>query len=74
MTASAKTKGFIFVDLEDVFDAVAEKTFTDYCHLTPKGDEVIAERLYKAIAPALTSHLIEAAGTQVLPATRSLPN
>lgn len=38
--------GFGFLDLTDVFDRTSGQAFTDYCHLTPEGDHVIAERVF----------------------------
>lgn len=58
MTESAQRNGFVFVDLGDAFRNVREKTFSDYCHMTPKGNELIAECLYQVMAPALIPKLI----------------
>ena len=51
MAASAVREGYTYVDLVDTLVRVKEKTFTDYCHLTPKGNDLIAERLYQAMSP-----------------------
>lgn len=50
MAESARRKGYTFVDLRYVYQNVREKTFTDYCHLTPKGNQLVAEQLYSAMA------------------------
>ena len=42
---AAQMDGFSFVNLETVFDGSADQTFTDFAHLTPGGNEIIAERL-----------------------------
>ncbi|HEY7335958.1 MAG TPA: hypothetical protein VH639_13810 [Bryobacteraceae bacterium] len=59
MAASAKRNRYTFVDLEDAFDDMSEKAFTDYCHLTPAANERIAEKLYQAMDPALIARLIK---------------
>jgi lysophospholipase L1-like esterase len=46
MSAAAAQDGFLFVDLTNVFDASSEQTFTDYCHMTPAGNRLIAERIF----------------------------
>jgi lysophospholipase L1-like esterase len=58
MATSAEKNGFAYVDLEDVFDGVKEKTFTDYCHLTAGGNERIAERLYQGMEAQLIPQLV----------------
>jgi len=58
MSAAARETGFQFVDLQDTFDHTAEKAFTDYCHLTPLGNELVAERLYAAMTPTIIPELI----------------
>ncbi len=40
---------YSFVDLTGVFDGIDVQTFTDYCHLTPAGNQAIAERVIQAI-------------------------
>ncbi|HUI80266.1 MAG TPA: SGNH/GDSL hydrolase family protein [Bryobacteraceae bacterium] len=58
MAEAAQRDGFVFVDLGDTFRSVREKTFTDYCHMTPRGNQLIADRLYKAMEPALIPKLV----------------
>jgi hypothetical protein len=58
MTESCQKNGSVYVDLGDTFRSVPEKTFTDYCHLTPRGNELIAERLYQAMLPGIIPKLI----------------
>jgi lysophospholipase L1-like esterase len=60
MAAAAERNSHTFVDLVDTFRQVKEKTFTDYCHLTPKGNELLAERLYEAMSPTLIPKLVAA--------------
>ena len=47
MAQAAQRDHFTFVDLEDAFRDIREKTFTDYCHMTPLGNERVAEQLYR---------------------------
>ena len=49
MSEAAQMDGFPFVNLETVFDGSADQTFTDFAHLTPRGNEIIAERLVPLI-------------------------
>jgi lysophospholipase L1-like esterase len=58
MAEAASRQNFTFVDLNNIFDSVTEKVFTDYCHLTPKGNEQIAEKLLTSIEPSLIPELI----------------
>jgi lysophospholipase L1-like esterase len=62
MTESAARNGYTYTDLENAFDNVHEKTFTDYCHLTRKGNELVAGKLYQAMSPTLIPKLV--AGSQ----------
>lgn len=70
MAASAERNGYAYVDLLDTFRNVKEKTFTDYCHLTPKGNELIAERLYQAMSPKLIPKLVAASASTAPSANR----
>jgi hypothetical protein len=45
MAEAAHHDGFQFIDLSDVFDRTFEETFSDFAHLTPAGNEAIAQRL-----------------------------
>jgi lysophospholipase L1-like esterase len=47
MDSAAQEDGFAFLDLTSVFDTTSEQTFSDYCHLTPEGNKVIAERVFE---------------------------
>ena len=49
MSEAAQMDGFPFVNLDTVFDGSADQTFTDFAHLTPRGNEIIAERLVPLI-------------------------
>ncbi len=47
MTEAAQTDGFFFLNLVDVFDQTPEQAFSDFAHLTPDGNRVIAERVFQ---------------------------
>lgn len=49
MSEAGAAEGFTFLNMENGFDSTAEQTFTDFAHLSPKGNEVIAERLVPLI-------------------------
>lgn len=49
MRTAAQNDGFTFVDLTSVFDTTSEQTFSDYCHLTPEGNKLIAERVFESL-------------------------
>ncbi len=58
MAQTAQEQGFVFVDLQNAYDDTSEKTFTDYCHLTPKGNQLVAQRLYATMEPRIIAELI----------------
>jgi lysophospholipase L1-like esterase len=43
-------EGYGFLDLTGVFDHVSPQTFTDYCHLTPAGDQAVADAIFDSLA------------------------
>ncbi len=45
MNEAAQQDGFHFLSLVDVFDRAPEQAFSDYCHLTPDGNGIIADRI-----------------------------
>jgi lysophospholipase L1-like esterase len=53
LSADAAKQGYGFLDLTNVFDAASSQTFTDYCHLTPEGNRIIADRFFAAIRDSL---------------------
>lgn len=59
-TAAANAGGYDFLDTRYVFQQVSEKTFTDYCHLTPRGNELIAGRIYEQMTSRLLPKLLSA--------------
>lgn len=49
MAEAAQQDGFVFENLVPVFDRTAAQTFTDDCHLTPEGNQVIAGRVLQLV-------------------------
>jgi lysophospholipase L1-like esterase len=45
LRADARERGYSFLDLTKIFDGQAIQSYTDYCHLTPTGNRLIADRL-----------------------------
>ena len=50
MTSTATADNFSFLDLTNAFDGTEEQTFSDYVHLTPAGNKIIAERVFQYIS------------------------
>jgi hypothetical protein len=42
-----------FLDLTGVFDGVPWQAFTDYAHLTPQANQLVAERIAREILPMI---------------------
>ena len=61
--AAAHRDGYEFLDTRNVFDNVSEKTFTDYCHLTPRGNQLIADRIYEQMTSRLLPSLLSSHGS-----------
>ena len=53
LTSDAQTEGYRFLDLTAVFDRTGVQTFTDYCHLTPTGNQMIADAIFDSLAASL---------------------
>jgi hypothetical protein len=49
MSEAAMDEGFLYFNLVNVFDSIAEQTFSDFAHLTPAGNRIIAERLFREL-------------------------
>jgi hypothetical protein len=41
------------IDLTDIYGGVEGDIFTDYCHLTPLGNRILAESVGERILPTL---------------------
>jgi lysophospholipase L1-like esterase len=57
-TAAANRGEYEFLDTRNAFQNVSEKTFTDYCHLTPRGNELLADRIYEQMTSRLLPALL----------------
>jgi lysophospholipase L1-like esterase len=55
ITSAAQTDGYRFLDLTAVFDRTGVQTFTDYCHLTPAGNQMVADAIFDSLAASLSS-------------------
>lgn len=49
MQHAAQADSFSFLDLTSVFDSTSQQTFSDYCHLTGDGNQIIAERVFQLL-------------------------
>src|ERR1700733_9398315 len=56
LTSAEQTDGYRLLDLTDVFDHSGLQTFTDYCHLTPAGNQIVADAIFDSLAASLPSH------------------
>jgi lysophospholipase L1-like esterase len=65
---AASVGGAQALDLTDIYGSLAETAYTDYCHLTPDGNRVLADQ----IAPLIGSMLRQRVGKPV-PALASSP-
>lgn len=54
---AAEKTGSLFVDLTDVYGNVDGDVYTDYCHLTPLGNQKLAESLGDSIIPLVAERL-----------------
>jgi lysophospholipase L1-like esterase len=50
LAADAPARGYRFADLTGAFDGADGQTFTDFCHLTPYGNRMVAERIFESLA------------------------
>jgi hypothetical protein len=56
MKAAGEQEGFVFENLQDVFDKTSEQTFTDDCHLTPEGNRLVAARVAQLVGRIVTEN------------------
>lgn len=54
LAAAAAKEGYRFVDLTSVFDQASGQTFTDYCHLTAAGNEMVADAIFDSLAASFS--------------------
>jgi len=55
LTESTAKTGAVFLDMTDIFGGLTGDAYTDYCHLTPIGNERLAERIGERILPFLNA-------------------
>jgi hypothetical protein len=46
MAAAAERDGFHFVNMENLYDTWSGQAFTDFAHLTPEGNRLVAEEVF----------------------------
>jgi len=56
MEAAGAKDGFSFLDLTGVFNKTLAQTFSDYCHLTPEGNAVIADSVFDYLQHTLAEY------------------
>ena len=52
-TAMASELGAQFIDLTGIYGGVEEQIYTDYVHLTPRGNELLARHLAERLVPVI---------------------
>jgi lysophospholipase L1-like esterase len=52
-TEMAPQVGGLFIDLTGIFKDVPGQIYTDYAHLTPKGNEIVARHIAETILPVI---------------------
>lgn len=57
--AMAERVGADFVDLTRMYDGVNAQVYTDYAHLTPLGNRLLAERVARTILPRIRGNSAE---------------
>lgn len=53
LSDGARAEGYQFVDLTGVFDHMSAQAFTDYCHLSPAGNQAVADALFDSLAASM---------------------
>ncbi len=54
-TAMAKDVGGLFIDLTGIYHDTDQQAYTDYAHLTPLGNRMLADYVTSRIAPLIAS-------------------
>jgi hypothetical protein len=55
--AMARAVGAQFIDLTGIYAGVPEQTYTDYCHLTPFGNTLLAHYVGNRLIPSIRADL-----------------
>jgi lysophospholipase L1-like esterase len=64
-TGMAQRVGGTFLDLTGIFEGIPGQVFTDYCHLTPHGNEVLAGAIQPRIAALIRARRQRAAASSI---------
>jgi len=72
-TGMAQRVGATFLDLTPIFNDVPGQVFTDYCHLTPHGNEVLAAAIQPRIAALIKARQQRAAANNQPPGKKATP-
>ena len=65
---AAERSGGLYFDLTDIYGGVTGDVYTDYCHLTPQGNQRLAEYLGERLLPTVRKHLLARQAAPVDPA------
>jgi lysophospholipase L1-like esterase len=57
-STAAERFGALFFDLTDIYGGVTGDVYTDYCHLTPLGNQRLAESLGEKLLPIVRKHFL----------------
>jgi hypothetical protein len=49
--------GGTFLDLTGIYEGQSDQMFTDYCHLTPAGNRILADNISNHIVPLILADL-----------------
>jgi lysophospholipase L1-like esterase len=59
---AAEGSGALFFDLTDIYGGLSGDVYTDYCHLTPLGNQRLAEYLGEKLLPTVRSQFLSRTG------------
>jgi hypothetical protein len=66
---AVEAAGGTFLDLTNVFNDSDSQIFTDYCHLTPEGNRILADVIAREIAPMIRETPLESTRVDPLDST-----
>ena len=64
MEETTSRYGGVFLDLTNVFSGVSEQAYTDYAHLTPAGNKLLAEYVGDRLVPLINNSASDRPWTQ----------
>src|SRR5438309_4539673 len=65
--AMAQKVGAHFIDLTPIYAGVPEQVYTDYCHLTPLANSLLARDVVSKIVPWIKADMARKGATPVRP-------